>query len=162
MTNFHIAKAVPIQALTFASPAVPTWAPGPHTHCAGPEARDLQELMNQLQVLSRTLAVIPKSAPSWIEDVYSLVKREEIDPAIDLLFEKIDDLLVDGHFTACDDILRAIDVSRLDTNLLVAVLSITVAAREHLPYRVRWLERATQRLMELSPDRIEGLLAGLT
>ncbi len=103
----------------------------------------------------------PPDGPIWLGDVYSLVDQDRPDEAADILFDRIDDLLVDGQFGRCDELLRAIDLKRLDTHLIVALLSITRAAARHLPYRTRLFERAQERLSILAPDRVERLLAGL-
>lgn len=107
------------------------------------------------------LRSIPEDAPIWLGDVYSLVARQRPDDAVDILFDHIDDLLLAGRFAHCDELLRAVDLARLDTNLIVAVLSITLMAAEHLPYRARFFERARRRLAILAPDRVERLLSGL-
>ena len=100
-------------------------------------------------------------APLWLNDVYSLVAADGPDDAIDVLFNNIDDMLLAGDFARCDDLLMVIDPKRLDTNLLVAALSITKAAAEKLPTRARFVQRVERRVGELAPERLESLLSGL-
>ena len=103
----------------------------------------------------------PPNALGWLDELYALVERERTDDAVDLLFENVDELLSAGRFDRCDEILRTIDLNRLDTHLTVALLSITLAARGQLPYRVRLMEHARARLSVLAPERVDRLLSGL-
>lgn len=108
-----------------------------------------------------TIPVESGNAPVWLDDVYSKVAAGVPDDAIDILFDHIDDLLIEGRFSECEDVLMMIDPKRLDTNLLVAALSITKAAADRLPSRVRFVQRVEHRLTELAPERLEALLGGL-
>ena len=101
------------------------------------------------------------SAPIWLDTVYSLVARGAPDDAIDVLFDHVDDLLITGEFRRCNDLLHAVDLARLDTDLLVALLSITLPAAPHLRDRPWLVQRVEKRLQEIAPDRIEGLMRGL-
>jgi hypothetical protein len=98
---------------------------------------------------------------TWLGDVYSLVARNRFDAAIDILFRNVDELLLTGQFNRCNDLLRAIDLGRLDTNLLVGTLSITVSAADKLPGRAHFVERVAKRLESMAPGRVERLLVGL-
>jgi hypothetical protein len=97
----------------------------------------------------------------WLETVYTRVAAGDPDGAIDVLFEEVDNLLVDADFSAVDSVLRSIDPMRLDTNLIVAALSVTLRASPQLSARERFVQRAEQRLGEIAPDRVDRLLAGL-
>ena len=70
-------------------------------------------------------------------------------------------MLIDGRFSEGDNVLMMIDPKGLDTNLLVAALSITKAAADRLPSRPRFLQRVENRLREVAPERLEALLDGL-
>ena len=98
---------------------------------------------------------------AWLEEVYSLVASGDPDTAIDLVFENIDEMLLEGHFDACNELLLAVDVKRLDTNLLVALLSVTRDAKAALSHRDEFVRRVKHRLESLAPKRRESLLAGL-
>ena len=78
----------------------------------------------------------------WLDDVYSLVQQKRQRKAVDILYEKVDDLLIAGEFKRCDELLRTIDLSRLDTNLIVSVLAMTKSAASDLPCRPNFLARA--------------------
>jgi hypothetical protein len=101
------------------------------------------------------------SSLTWLGDVYSLVAQGRFEAAIDVLFRNVDALLLAGQFSRCNELLRAIDLKRLDTNLLVGALSITVSAADRLPGRAHFVERVARQLEVLAPGRVERLLAGL-
>lgn len=106
-----------------------------------------------------SLGAQPKSSAfAWLDHVYSLTAKNESDAAIDVLFPKMDKLFREGHFDTADDVLRAVDVARLNTSLMVAVLAITRPAKASLPQRQVLLQRIERRLRELEPDRVERLL----
>lgn len=97
----------------------------------------------------------------WLEEVYSLVDHDP-DAAIDVLFARVDDWLSAGEFHHCNTLLQTMDTQRLDTNLLVAVLSATHRVAEYLPDRPAFVHRVRARLQDLAPDRVERLLTGLS
>ena len=98
---------------------------------------------------------------AWLGEVYSLVAHGRIDAAIDIVFREFDSLFLRGRFDTSDGILRTIDLKRMDSNLTVAVLSVTLPAKSRLPNRARFLARAEARLSRVAPGRVERLLAGL-
>jgi hypothetical protein len=97
----------------------------------------------------------------WLEDIYALVDEGDPDSAIDILFTEVDTFLSVGDFTRCDGLLRTIDPKRLDTNLLVAALSITKRAADKLRERRAFVQRVKSRLEVVAPDRAGKLLSGL-
>lgn len=97
----------------------------------------------------------------WLDDVYSLVAREKIDDAIDIVLRELDTLLEEGRLDDVDSALAAIDVERLDINLMLSVLTITLSASDTLKRRARFLERVEKKLEEQAPSRVERLLEGL-
>lgn len=96
-----------------------------------------------------------------LTDLYSLVARGRPDDAIDILFQNVDELLTRGDFAGCDELLRVVDLNHLDTNLVVALLSITAGASAHLRERGAVFARAKEVLLKLSPSRADRLLDGL-
>lgn len=96
----------------------------------------------------------------WFEKMYGLVEGDRADEALDILFEEVDTLLRDD-MDLVTEMFEAIDLSRLDTNLLVGVLSITLAGKEYLPSRPQLVQRVEERLRILASERIEGLMKGL-
>ena len=93
--------------------------------------------------------------------IYALVRTGPPDTAVDVLFEHVDELLDSGHFDRCNELLKKFDLKQLDTNLIVAVLAITLRAAKLLPYRDTLLERSKERLAVIAPGRVDRLLGGL-
>jgi hypothetical protein len=71
----------------------------------------------------------------FLEEVYALARANRIDAAADRVFDHIDRLLCDGDFAAVDAIVARVDVARLPTSLMRSFLTITAAAKTHLPSR---------------------------
>ena len=97
----------------------------------------------------------------WVEVMYAFVAEGKKRKAIMVLFREIDALLSAGEFGRCDEILAAIDLERLNTALLVGVLSITFPARMHLNERAILAGRIRNILEQTEPDRVEALMRGL-
>ena len=95
----------------------------------------------------------------WLEDLYALVARGEQEKAGNLLFTKVFDSFQDP--THIDLILKEVDFDRLDTLLVIGVLSATNPVKAQLKHRADALSRARTRLNSLAPARVESLLAGL-
>jgi hypothetical protein len=74
----------------------------------------------------------------------------------------MDGLLERGEFAACDRILQRIDLGRLDSNLMVAFLVITLPARQHLHERGPFY-REVQRILtrDRGQEAVEPILRGL-
>jgi hypothetical protein len=100
-------------------------------------------------------------ALAWLPEVYSLVESGNPEAAADLVFDNIDELLSAGDFPRTNELLQMVDVKRLDTNLMISFLAITLAAKSKLPSRAPLLRRVEARLIQFEPDRVEGLLATL-
>ena len=96
-----------------------------------------------------------------LEPMYQPVEEGRTARALDVLFDHIDDMLCDGEFQRCDEVIQHIDLERLNTSLLVGVLSITLAAREKLNHRRQVVEAIRKRLEILAPGRVEPLMQGL-
>ena len=99
--------------------------------------------------------------PDWLYDIYALCEAGSTDTAIDVLFKNIDSMSRNGEFEECDRLLLEIDLDKLNTSLMVALLSITLAAKNQLPQRVQVIAAIKSRLQETDPDRVENLLKRL-
>jgi hypothetical protein len=73
----------------------------------------------------------------------------------------MDDLLLDAQFVRCNETLRAFDIKRLDIDVVIGILTVTLGARDKLPFRKRLVERAERKFVSEVPERVEALLAGL-
>lgn len=139
---------------TYVPPRTRTPAPG-----VGGEALFLE---SAFAIELRKSAVPAKPGRhSWLEDVYSLVRRAEVDDALDTLFREMDRLFRAGSFRECDSALEALDVKRLDTNTLVALLSVTRRASDKLAQRPSLVLRIERQFRQSEPNRADRLLAGL-
>ena len=98
---------------------------------------------------------------SWLSSTYSLVAKKDVHAAIDLVFEHFDELLYEGRMREADEALAAVDVKRLDTNLMFALLTITHAAKDRLTRRADLLSRVENRLQVVAPERAAELIADL-
>lgn len=110
--------------------------------------------------LQSALTKLSTPGPSffWLSTVYDLADKGSTDAAIDQLFGKVDAYLQLEHCASewhmCEGVRRlceAIDVARLDEDLLVAVLAITHVVR-HLPPRAQLVARVARRLREILPE----------
>ncbi|MBI4858981.1 MAG: hypothetical protein HY815_01705 [Candidatus Riflebacteria bacterium] len=129
---------------------------------AGSAAKELDQLFIKLASLGSVPGAPGRGDPPlWLEDVYAQVDQRNPETAVDIIFSHMNDLLAGGCVARCNEVLRAIDLMRLDTNAIVATLSITLTAASQLPYRTRFLERAEKRLQQLAPGRVGRLLSGL-
>lgn len=111
----------------------------------------------------------------WLNDIYTFVSENKDEEAMDLMFEKIGDLLEDGEFEKVNEILPTIDLRKLNLNLLVGLLCITRCGTnkpydflasyynpELLPYRPKLVEEIEKVMYEIEPtERIDKLLEGL-
>lgn len=98
---------------------------------------------------------------AWVEQMYTLIASNELEDAIDLLYDNVDEMLLAGKMSECDAILRTIDIHRLEGHLMVGVLSITLAAREHLPHRTVLVAEIEEHFRLTDPDNVEALMSGL-
>jgi hypothetical protein len=98
----------------------------------------------------------------FLGGVYQAVARGDTDGATDDVYDRVDGLLERGEFAACDRILERIDLGRLDSNLMIAFLVITLPARQHLRERgpfYREVERILSR--DRGREAVEPILRGL-
>ena len=100
--------------------------------------------------------------PSFLPEVYALVRVGAVDEAMDVVLLHVDDLLTAHDFASCDRVLRDVDVEQLDVSVIIAVLSSTRRAALYLRERPAFVQRARTRLTQLAPDRVDSLLKGLT
>lgn len=87
---------------------------------------------------------------------------DSIDEEIDIIFNFVDWMLLNEHYCACNDMLNQLSFRKMHTALLIAFLTITAAAKNHLPDRQQFFDRAniviTQREGEQKTKRLlDGL-----
>ncbi len=71
----------------------------------------------------------------FFDEVCGLAGRGEEDRAIDVIFEHVNSLLIEGRFEACDRILAEVEIARIPPVLMISFLTITAAAKPQLHNR---------------------------
>jgi len=100
--------------------------------------------------------------PNVLAQIYELVASNKTDDAMDLLYDVVDDLLSSDSFSLCDRMLTNIELGRMNADLMIGALSITLPAKSSLPARTKFLERVEQELARtLLPGDVVELLRGL-
>lgn len=97
---------------------------------------------------------------TWLEKVGEFDKSSMFDHAIDLVFKNINNMFLDGKFDDVDNLLKLVNVKQYSANVLLALLTITLCAKNKLPRRRMFYEKVKHQLVatEIYDDAI---LAGL-
>jgi hypothetical protein len=101
----------------------------------------------------------PSSAGALLERI-RITASADPDDGVELIYTEIDACLRAGWFAQVDALLEMVKPSTLEVLHLLALVSITYAAREHVPARARFVARVRQHLVDVEPARAEELLAG--
>lgn len=96
----------------------------------------------------------------WINQIYSYLDHGDRDAVIDLLFDTFEKLYI-KNIEQLNNILQIIDLDRLDSYVLFALLCLTFEGKERLSYRSTLVQKIENRLKILVPDRVEKLMSGL-
>lgn len=97
-----------------------------------------------------------------LTELYRLGKLGKTDAALDLLYDTIDDLLLDHQYAECEKYLREMDPEELPNTVLVGLLTITFAARNFLRERSNAYGRIARKLSQtMSPEQVAATLRGL-
>jgi len=93
---------------------------------------------------------------SWLQKVFHNGKTCK---ALDILYDDIDQLLLDGEFSKVNLALEQICVPSIPTVLLLGVLTITMTWRTQLPARVRFFKLVQDELKWRGQDlrSLDGL-----
>ena len=97
---------------------------------------------------------------SFVLDAQRLADQGKIDSALDLIYERADEMLLAGEFTALNEIIAGLSADKLTIDVLLAVLTISLPAKSKLPARSLFYLSVEQQLQERGEFR-EGLLTGL-
>jgi len=98
---------------------------------------------------------------NFLEEIYSLVAANNPNEAIDTLFTYIETLLANGRFDACNELLKQVNINKLDTNLMIGFLAITLKAKDKLPARKQLSHNIQHWLQCHEPKRNKSLMSGL-
>lgn len=94
-----------------------------------------------------------------VEDFYSF---DNIHDCLDWLFDKVNDLQLEGKFDEIDQFMYQLDLTKIDPTAMLGVLSITYAGESKNAARKDFYDRVKTRLSEIfSADRVENMLQGL-
>lgn len=97
------------------------------------------------------------SGPRWdskLLTVYRLAAGGKKEEALDLIFQGVDKLLCEHRFDECDALLQDVDLTHLDSSLIVGFLNATLPARPQLQKRAAFVERAATSLRRLRGDEV--------
>jgi hypothetical protein len=100
------------------------------------------------------------ASKSILDYAQLLVSHGQTDTALDLIFDRFDEMLLAGDFNKLDQILAQSCPENLSVDLLVGVLTVTLPARNRLDNRKGFFERvklALQNRGELQDDLLIGL-----
>ena len=120
----------------------------------------------QVRAKSRSRSASPGSPPpnsadsAFVRTAQRLEKRGQIDEALDLVYDSVDDMMRKLRFTELAKILATVQTADLSTDLLLSLLTTTLPARSQLPSRKQFFHRVEASLKERG-EYENGLLAGL-
>lgn len=102
----------------------------------------------------------PVETAPFLEQAKQLEKRGRTDTALDLVYDQIDERLLAGRFTEVDQLLATVSVADLSLDLLLALLTATLPARNQLANRARFFA-AIEETLRQREEYDDGLLIGL-
>lgn len=124
--------------------------------------RDSQARSTLKEVIE-TLAHRPQPkdrASDILEQAIRLSVLNQSDLALDIIYDRFDEMLLAGKFSELDAFLGTASIDTLPTVLILAVLTVTLPAKRQLKSRPEFFERARVALVERLEFRDE-LLIGL-
>ena len=71
----------------------------------------------------------------WEKLKQDIDNAKNIDSKLDFIFDCIDDMLIAGEFSEVNEIIKKVDINKYDISLLLGFLTITLSAKNKLPYR---------------------------
>ena len=90
--------------------------------------------------------------------IYAPKSEEDL---CDGIYRVVDSWFRRGMFYKADDLMRGLDLSRMSTLTILAVLSITSSAIDRLWDRPDYAKRVRAHLTQTEPGRVDDLLRGL-
>ena len=107
----------------------------------------------------RSVAAQP-STLTWLAEAVVLAERGKKDESLDVIFDALDDLLLQSRFKECDEALTSMVTDRLSNAQLLTVLTATLQAKSRLPSRPDFVSRGKSTLRKRGAD-VKGLVSGL-
>lgn len=112
------------------------------------------------QVHVKNAAAQKPSLDEFLRPVLQLGKSGHVDAALDVLYDRVDDLLKAKEFSTMDVFLRQANIDSLSVDILLGLLTASLPAKSKLPSRSRFyaeVESSIKRRGEWE----NGLLTGL-
>lgn len=98
----------------------------------------------------------------WISEVIRLSEIGKEDESLDVIFDNIDEMLLQGRFDDCDSAVSSILIRKFSNAQLITVLTATLPAKPKLGSRREIVRRIRSELSErTSPAVANALLRGL-
>lgn len=104
--------------------------------------------------------VVRPKMEAFFDGASRLDKRGQTDAALDIIFDRIDEMLLANEFDRVDRLLREIKLSDFSVDLLLGFLTATLPAKNQLSYRDAFFKRVEQ-LLHNRGEAQDGLLVGL-
>jgi hypothetical protein len=97
-----------------------------------------------------------------VSQLESLQSERKIDTALDVMYSKLEEKLLQGQFDLIDQLLQNKNVLELDENLLVGFLVITLPWSKQLNYRPLFYQHVMNRLQEKRAlSEVNSIVEGL-
>lgn len=112
----------------------------PREHARRHDYADLRDSATSDGPVSGRPGVAPPAAAALAQRIAETAASDP-DDGVELIYTETDTLLRNGSFTEVDELLAAVDESKLPTLHLLAMVSITYAARDRVTARVGFVAR---------------------
>jgi hypothetical protein len=107
-------------------------------------------------VLEKPVAMLDR----FLKPVITLEKHGHLDAALDVLYDRVDDLLKTKQFTVVDNLLSQASVGSFSVDVLLGLLTATLPARSKLQARAKFFAEV-EASIKTRGEWENGLLAGL-
>jgi len=100
---------------------------------------------------------------SLLNDLKKHTKNKHIDDQLDVIFNTIDDLIIDGKYSEINNMLWKLHGNDFNGDCMVGILTITFRVKHKLPYRSIVYQKTRKKLKKelISEDKINKILKGL-
>lgn len=95
----------------------------------------------------------------WLETVYIRVAEGKPAKGLLLLISNVNELLAERDYRACNDLIGAVDLDRLDGLLLSGIIGILGPHSAHLPSYAHLFTSVEKLLTALVPDSVDAILS---
>jgi len=104
--------------------------------------------------------LVVSKTETFLEHAQRLADRGQTDASLDIIYDRIDEMLLAGEFDQVDRLLVDTSPNTLSVDLLLGVLTVTLPARKRLANRAAFFALVEQTLRERGALK-ESLLVGL-